>query len=83
MPYKDPSSSKHVVGLQAEEEEGFQAGKEEGQATGRQLTRQASQTRPGGVAWHGRWLLCNLGYRLVALGAWLEGRGLSRNARRR
>jgi hypothetical protein len=48
-----------------------------------QHTRQASQRRPGGVAWHGRWLLCNLGYRLVALGAWLEGYGLSRNVRRR
>lgn len=83
MPHKDPSSSGHVVALQAEKEEGLQAEKEEGQADEMQHTRQASQRRPGGVAWHGRWLLCNLGYRLVALGAWLEGYGLSRNVRRR
>jgi hypothetical protein len=75
MAHREPSSAEHVVGLQAEEEEG--------QANERPRTQQARQGRPGGVAWHGRWLLCNLGYRLVALGAWLEGWGLSRNARRR
>ena len=75
MAHREPSSAEHVVGLQAEEKDG--------QANERQRTRQAGQRRPGGVAWHGRWLLCNLGYRLVALGAWLEGYGLSRNARRR
>ena len=75
MAHREPSSAEHVVSLQAEEQDG--------QANEKQRTQQARQRRPGGVAWHGRWLLCNLGYRLVALGAWLEGYGLSRNARRR
>ena len=75
MAHREPSSAEHVVSLQAEEQDG--------QANEKLRTQQARQRRPGGVAWHGRWLLCNLGYRLVALGAWLEGWGLSRNARRR
>jgi hypothetical protein len=42
-------------------------------AAGRTLARLAREGRPGGLAWHGRWLLCELGFRLVALGAWLVG----------
>ena len=39
----------------------------------RHLARLARRGQPGGLAWHGRWLLCGLGFRLVALGAWLVG----------
>ena len=45
-------------------------------ADGRELARLARQGRPGGLVWHGRWLVCRLGYQLVALGAWLEGHSL-------
>jgi hypothetical protein len=39
--------------------------------------RPRSDARPQGwVAWRARWLLCELGYRLVALGARLEAYAL-------
>jgi hypothetical protein len=60
-----------------------QARGEEDQDNARPGTQQAKRRRQGGIVWHARWLLCNLGYRLVALGAWLEGCRLSRTTRRR
>jgi hypothetical protein len=39
-------------------------------------THPARPRRPGGLAWHSRWLVCRLGYQLVALGAWLEAYSL-------
>ena len=45
-------------------------------AEGRRQARLARMGRPGGLIWHGRWLVCRLGYQLVALGAWLEGHSL-------
>jgi hypothetical protein len=39
----------------------------------RRRARQVGARRQTGLVWRGRWLLCGLGYRLVALGAWLEG----------
>ncbi len=42
-------------------------------AEGRRQARLARQGQPGGLVWHGRWLLCGLGFRLVALGARLVG----------
>jgi hypothetical protein len=45
-------------------------------ADARHLARLARQGQPGGLAWHGRWMVCRLGFRLVALGAWLEGHSL-------
>jgi hypothetical protein len=39
--------------------------------------RHRTSTRPEGwLAWQARWLLCELGYRLVALGARLEAYAL-------
>ena len=45
-------------------------------AKGRELGRLTREGQPGGLVWQGRWLVCRLGYRLVALGAWLEGHSL-------
>ena len=42
-------------------------------AEAKHLARMARQGQPGGLAWHGRWLVCELGFRLVALGAWMVG----------
>lgn len=72
MSYGDWLFVERVMDLCVEEEQG--------RAKGRRRARQARQRRQGGMAWKGRWLLCNLGYRLVALGAWLEGYTLSRTA---
>ena len=47
-------------------------------AKARRLAHLARQGRPGGLGWHSRWLMCSLGYQLVALGAWLEGHSLPR-----
>lgn len=38
-----------------------------------QAGRRGSWLRPNSSSWPGRWLLCEIGYRLVVLGAWLEG----------
>lgn len=51
---------------------------EHGRARARRRARQVGTGRQGSLTWRGRWLLCSLGYRLVALGAWLEGYSLSR-----
>jgi hypothetical protein len=51
---------------------------EHSRARARRLARQVGTGRHRGLVWQGRWLLCSLGYRLVALGAWLEGYSLSR-----
>ncbi len=45
-------------------------------AKGRGLARLARKGQPGGLAWRGRWLVCGLGFQLVALGAWLEEHSL-------
>jgi len=44
-----------------------------GLAEARRRARLVQPERRKGLAWHGRWLVCELGYRLVVLGAWLEG----------
>ncbi|MGD9317401.1 MAG: hypothetical protein PVG56_11235 [Anaerolineae bacterium] len=71
MSYGDLLFGERVMDLCVEEEQR--------RAKGRRRARQVGQRRQGGMAWRGRWLLCNLGYRLVALGAWLEGYTLSRS----
>jgi hypothetical protein len=48
------------------------------QAEARRLARIARQPQPNQLVWQCRWLMCELGYRLVALGAWLEGYSLAR-----
>ena len=48
------------------------------QAESRRLARLARQRQPNLLAWQCRWLICELGYRMVALGAWLEGFSLAR-----
>jgi hypothetical protein len=72
MSYGDLFVAERVMGECVKEEQG--------RAQARRHARQLRQRRQGGLAWRGRWLLCNLGYRLVALGAWLEGYSLSRTA---
>ena len=65
MSYGDWLFVERVMDLRVEEEHG--------RARARRRARQAGPRPQGGLAWRGRWLLCSLGYRLVALGAWLEG----------
>ena len=72
MSYGDLLFAERVMDLRVEEEQDH--------AQARRRARQVGQRRPGGLQWRVRWLLCNLGYRLVALGAWLEGYNLSRTA---
>lgn len=47
------------------------------QAKARRLARLATQQQQNQLVWQFRWLMCELGYRLVALGAWLEGFSLA------
>ena len=65
MSYGDLLFAERVMDLRVEEEQN--------RARARRRARQVGQRRQGGLTWRGRWLLCGLGYRLVALGAWLEG----------
>jgi hypothetical protein len=48
------------------------------QAQSRRLAQIARQPQPTRLAWQCRWLICELGYRMVALGAWLESFSLAR-----
>jgi hypothetical protein len=48
------------------------------QAAAGRRARQAGEGRESKLFWHGRWLVCGMGYRLVMLGAWLEEYSLSR-----
>jgi hypothetical protein len=45
-------------------------------AHARRQHREASARQPGWLSWQARWLVCELGYRLVALGARLEAYAL-------
>jgi hypothetical protein len=72
MSYGDWLFVERVMDLCVEEEQG--------RAKSRRRARQVRQQRQGRLSWHGQWLLCELGYRLVALGARLEGYGQSRTA---
>jgi hypothetical protein len=65
--YGDLLFVERVMDLRVEEEQT--------RANARRRARQVRSRRQGGLSWHGRWLLCGLGYRLVALGVWLEGYG--------
>lgn len=65
MSYTDWMFAERVMDLRVEEE-----------STRTQARRNAGLLRKGRLRsplWRGRWLLCEVGYRLVALGAWLEG----------
>lgn len=65
MSYADWMFAERVMNLRVEEELA-QAG----------VRRRASYLRKASLrvpSWRGRWLLCEVGYRLVALGARLEG----------
>jgi hypothetical protein len=46
------------------------------QAQARRQSQEASAQEPGWLSWQARWLVCELGYRLVALGARLEAYAL-------
>jgi hypothetical protein len=65
MSYGDLLFAERVMDLRVEEEQS--------RAKARRSAREVGSGRQGGLAWHGRWLLCGLGYWLVAVGAWLEG----------
>jgi hypothetical protein len=71
MSYCDWLFVERVKDLRVEEEHD--------RARARRRARQVRTRRQTGLAWRGRWLVCGLGYRLVALGAWLEGYSLSRS----
>lgn len=62
----------------AEIEMNLRVAEEQSRAEAYRLARRARSGRPGGLSWQCRWLLCGLGYRLVGLGAWLEGLSLPR-----
>jgi hypothetical protein len=47
------------------------------EAEAHRLAHQARPQRPEGISQRGRWLMCELGYALVALGARLEAYSLS------
>jgi hypothetical protein len=64
MSYGDWLFAERIMDLRVEEELG--------RAAARRRAHEAGVLRHAGLSWHGRWLLCGLGYRLVALGAWLE-----------
>jgi hypothetical protein len=64
--------------FQAEQEMDLKVAERLGQAEARRLARIAKEGQPAGLSWQCRWLLCGLGYRLVALGARLEEFSLSR-----
>lgn len=70
MSYGDWLFAERVMDLRVEEELG--------QATARRRARQATGGRESKLSWQGRWLLCGLGYRLVAVGAWLEEYSVSK-----
>jgi hypothetical protein len=57
--------AERIMNLQVEEELS--------RAEARRRASWLRTVRLKGPSWHGRWLLCEIGYRLVALGAWLEG----------
>jgi hypothetical protein len=66
MSYTDWMFAERIMNLRVEDE-----------STRTQSRRRASllrKARSGGPSWRWRWMLCEVGYRLVALGAWLEGR---------
>jgi hypothetical protein len=70
MSYGDLLFAERVMDLRVEEELG--------RATAGRLARQVKGRRESKLSWQGRWLLCGLGYRLVAVGAWLEQYSLPR-----
>ena len=72
MSYGDWFFAERVMNQRVEEELG--------RARVRRRARWVRRVRQGGLGWRCRWLLCSLGYRLVALGAWLEGYSLPRPA---
>ena len=49
-----------------------QVREEQQRAEARRLARQARPGVRGRLSWQLRWPVCQLGYRLVSLGAWLE-----------
>lgn len=65
MSYTDWLFAERVMNLRVEEESA--------RAEARRQASLVRKFRLRGPSWRGRWLLCEVGYRLVALGAWLEG----------
>jgi hypothetical protein len=65
MSYTDWMFVERVMNLRVEEESA--------RAQGRRRASLLRKVRLRSPSWRGRWLLCEVGYRLVALGAWLEG----------
>ena len=58
--------------LWAETEMHRRVAEERSRADANRLARRLRSGRQGGLSWQYRWLLCELGYRLVGLGARLE-----------
>jgi hypothetical protein len=65
MSYTDWMFVERVMNLRVEEESA--------RTQGRRHASLLRKVRLRSPSWRGRWLLCEVGYRLVALGAWLEG----------
>ena len=65
MSYADWMYAERVMNQRAEERVAH--------AQGRRQVRMLRKLQHRSLSWRGRWLLCEVGYRLVALGAWLEG----------
>lgn len=65
MSYADWMYAERVMNQRAEERVA--------RAQDRRQVRMLRKLQRRSPSWRGRWLLCEVGYRLVALGAWLEG----------